>query len=319
MSDDDPPSQPSQPSPASGPGPITAIALGAGVLGAVQPKINAVLGERLDSSVLASLVNFSTALVGVAVLLALRPQTRRRLRSIRDWPVPRWTFTAGLGGVLVVLAGAIAVETIGVAVFSVAFFAGQISAGLLVDRLGVGAGGARPIAADRVQAALLAVAAVAVSQLGRTVGDVVPLLVLLVFAAGATSAFQSAFNGRIAAAVEDPFAPTALNVSIGLLALVIVVVVGATTSTLDPPTWPSEPWLYAGGFLGVSIVLALATASAALGVFRTTVAMLAAQLTSAFVVDAILTGDPPTAGAMAGAGLIFLAVLRLGRYRPRRA
>ena len=290
--------------------PITAIALAAGVVGAVQPKINAVLGERVGSSVLAALVNFGAAFVGVTILLALRPQTRRRLADIRRWPVPRWTLTAGLGGVLVVLAGAVAVETIGVAVFSVAFFAGQLSTGLLVDRLGVGSGGKRPIALARVQAAVLSIAAVAVSQIGRPVGELAPALVLLVVVAGATSAFQSAFNGRIGAAVEDPFAPTAVNVTLGLAALVLVVAGQAAAGRLDGPTWPSEPWLYVGGFLGVAIVLSLAIASAALGVLRATVAMLAAQLTTAFLVDWLVQGEAPTPGVLAGAALVFVAVVR---------
>src|SRR5687767_5741659 len=102
------------------------IALAAGVLGAIQPKINAALSLRVGSAIVASLVNFTAALAVVAVFLALRPGTRRALRELPSWPVPRWTLTAGLGGAVIVLAGALAVETIGVAIFSVAFFAGQI-------------------------------------------------------------------------------------------------------------------------------------------------------------------------------------------------
>ena len=297
--------------------PVTFVALGAGVIGAIQPKINAVLGERLDSSVLASLVNFAAAFIGVLVLLSFRPETRQRLGDVRSWPVPRWTLLAGLGGVLTVLAGAVAVETIGVAVFSVAFFGGQLTAGLLVDRLGVGAGGVRPIAAARVQAAVLAIAAVVVSQIGRPVGELAPALVAFVLFAGAASAFQSACNGRIADAVGDPFAPTAVNVTVGLSALAAVVAVQLAGGRLDAPTWPTEPWLYAGGFLGVTIVLSLAITSAALGVFRATVSMLAAQLTTAFVVDWVLQGEPPTVGVLAGAVLIVVAVARVARVARR--
>ena len=311
MNDGGPPDRPAATAP------ITAIALAAGVIGAVQPKINAVLGERVASSVLAALVNFGAAFVGVVLLLALRPQTRRRLTDIRAWPVPRWTLTAGLGGVFVVVAGAVAVETIGVAVFSVAFFAGQLSTGLLVDRLGVGAGGPQPIVAARVQGAVLALGAVAVSQVGRPVGELAPALVLLVVLAGATSAFQSAFNGRIATAVGDPFAPTAVNVTLGLCALVLVVGAQSAAGRLDAPAWPAEPWLYVGGFLGVAIVLSLAIASGALGVLRATVAMLAAQLTTAFVVDWLVQGEPPTAGVLAGAALVVVAVVLVARAARR--
>jgi bacterial/archaeal transporter family-2 protein len=297
-------------------GAATLIVLGAGVLGAIQPKLNASLSERLGAAVLASLVNFAAAFVGALAVLVVRPGTRRRLQDVRDWPVPWWTFTAGLGGVLVVVAGAVAVETIGVAVFSVAFFGGQITAGLLVDRLGVGAGGPRPIVAGRVAAAAVAIAAVVVAQLGRPVGEVAPALVLLVVAAGAASAFQSAFNGRIAHAVDDPFAPTTVNVTIGLVALVLLVGAVAAAGGLDRPSWPTaEPWLYAGGFLGVAIVLSLAIASAALGVLRATLSMLAAQLTAAFVVDAVLDGEAPTPGVLAGSALIVVAVVLVGRSR----
>ncbi len=289
------------------------IALAAGVCGAIQPKINAVLGSHVGSSLVASLVNFSVAFAFVLVALSLRPATRQRLAGLRTWPVPRWTLTAGLGGAVIVLAGAMAVETVGVAIFSVAFFAGQISFSLLVDGMGVGPGGKRPVTAARVQAVVLAIAAVVVSQLDRPVGEFAPGLVVFVVAAGAAFAFQSAFNGRITLAVGDPVAATALNVAVGTAALVVIVAVLAAAGRIDAPQWPTEPWLYTGGALGVTVVLSLAIAAAALGVLRATLAMLAAQLIGAFVVDWIVEHDPPTLGSLAGALLIVTAVALVGR------
>lgn len=302
------------PEPGSAPAtPVLAIAVVAGLLGAVQPRINAALGDRLGSALLASLVNFAAALVGVLLVLAVRPATRARLRSVPSWPVPRWAFLAGLGGVLIVLAGAVTVGTIGVAVFSVAFFGGQIAAGLLVDRLGLASGEPRPLTSRRVQAAVLAVMAVVVSQLGRPVGEVAPALVAFVVLAGAASAFQAACNGRIATGVGDPFAPTTVNVVVGFVALGAIAAVAAITGDGigEVARWPDEPWLYGGGFLGVGIVLALAIASGAVGVLRATLAMLAAQLVAAFVVDRIVDQEWPTAGSLAGAALVVGAVARL--------
>ncbi|MEY2434083.1 MAG: bacterial/archaeal transporter family-2 protein [Acidimicrobiaceae bacterium] len=289
------------------------VAIAAGVLGGIQPKINADLGERVGSTVIASLVNFMAALAIVVVVLSLRPDIRRRVRHLRSWPVPRWTLTAGLGGAIVVLAGALAVERIGVAIFSVAFFAGQISFGLLVDRFGIGPGGVRHVIAARAVAALIAIAAVAVSQIGRPVGEFAPALVLFVVAAGAASAFQSAFNARIATAVGDAFAATAVNVAVGFTALSASVAVLAAAGRLPTLHWPTEPWLYVGGILGVTIVLSLAVASAALGVLRATLAMLASQLTTAFVVDWAVENDAPTPGVIAGAAFIVVAVVLVGR------
>lgn len=294
-------------------GPAVSVALVAGVCGAVQPEINTVLGSRLGSSLVASLVNFTVAFVLVIVALSLRPATRQRLAELPTWPVPRWTLSAGLGGAVIVLAGVVAVETIGVAVFSVAFFAGQISCGLLVDRLGIAPGGTRPITPARVQAVVLAVAAVLLAQVGRPVGELAPALVAFVVAAGAASAFQSAFNGRIALAIGDPVAATAVNVTVGITALAAIT--GALTALghLDALRWPGQPWLYAGGALGVTVVLSLAIAAAALGVLRATLAMLAAQLIAAFLVDWTVQSEAPTTGVVAGAVLIVAAVALVGR------
>src|SRR5688572_30306417 len=103
------------------------VSVGAGLCGAVQPEINSNLGVRLDSTLLAALVNFGVALLAALVVVSQRSSTRRHLGSVRSWPVPWWTYLAGLGGVTVVLAGVITIETLGVAVFSVAFFAGQMT------------------------------------------------------------------------------------------------------------------------------------------------------------------------------------------------
>ena len=283
--------------------------------GAVQPKVNAVLSDRVGNALLASLVNFAVALLFVFLAVAMRPATRATLVAIRTWAVPRWTLSAGLGGAVIVLAGALAVETIGVAIFSVAFFAGQIAFGLLVDRLGVGPGGKRPITAPRIQAVVLAVVAVGIAQLGRPAGEIAPALVVLVVAAGASFSFQSAFNGRIALATGDAMSATAVNVAVGAVALSAVAGVLAAAGGLGTIEWPSEPWLYGGGALGVTVVLAVAVATAALGVLRATLAMLASQMIGAFVVDWVIGDAAPTAGVVAGAVLIVVAVGLVGRQQ----
>jgi len=293
------------------------ISLLAGVCGAIQPEINSELGSRVGSSLAASLVNFSVAFLAALALLSRRPATRRRLADIRSWPVPRWTFLAGLGGVTVVVSAVVTVERLGVAIFSIAFFAGQMSFGLVVDWLGITSGGRRPITTTRVGAAAMAIGAVVLAQIGQPAGDVELGAVLFVLAAGAASAFQSAFNGRIASTIGDALAPTVVNTFVGTLALVAILIGTAVTGSVGPLTWPREPWLYAGGLFGVTIVLSLAAASAAIGVLRTTVAMLAAQLITAFAVDWLVRGDAPTVGTITAAVVIVLAVLLVNRGTMR--
>ena len=296
--------------------PTVAIALAAGVFGAIQPEVNAALGSRLDSALLASLVNFGVALVVVLVAVSLRPATRSTLARLPTWPVPWWTLTAGIGGAIVVVAGAVAVGTIGVAIFSVAFFAGQITFGLVVDRLGVAPGGPRPITAARVQAMGLAVSAVVLAQLDRPMGEFAPALVAFAAAAGAAVALQSAFNGRIASATGDPIAATTVNVVVGTVTVGSLVGVLAVAGQLGAPHWPTEPWLYAGGALGATIVLSLAVATAALGVLRATLTMLGAQLIAAFLIDWAVRHEPPTPGVLAGGLLVVGAVALVGRRAP---
>ena len=291
------------------------MALVAGVSGAIQPKINAVLADRLGSALVASLINFVVAFAVTAVVVGFRPRTARRLRSLRTWPVPRWTFLAGIGGAIVVLAGAVAVDTIGVAIFSVAFFAGQIAFGLVVDRLGVSPGGKRPVTARRLEAVALAIAAIVLSQVGRSVGDLAPALVLFSAAAGAAVAFQSAFNGRITSTTGDPVAATAVNVTVGTVVLALVVVGVAVAGHLGPLDWPSDPWLYSGGAIGASIVLSLAFATAVLGVLHATLTMLGAQLVAALVVDWVVNEEPPTVGVLAGSVLVIAAMALVARDR----
>lgn len=298
----------------------TTLVLVAGVCGAIQPKVNAALGDRAGSGIVASLVNFAVALAVVAVAVAARPPTRGHLRHVTTWDVPRWTLTAGLLGVVVVLSGVLTVETIGVAVFSVAFFAGQITAGVLVDRLGISPGAAPDGDAAgtdrRLLAAGIAVVAVVVAQLGRDVGDLAPGLVAFAAAAGVAASLQAAFNGRITSTIDDPVAPTAVNVVTGTVALAAVVAtLAVATDELDALDWPGNPLLYTGGALGVTIVLALAVGAAALGVVRMTLTMLAAQLVAACGVDWIADKDAPTPGVVAGSALV-LAAVRLSRSRP---
>jgi transporter family-2 protein len=292
------------------PSPV-ALAMLAGLLGAVQPRVNTELGTRIGNDLVAATINFLVALVVISIVVALRPGTRRRLARLRDWEVPWWTWAGGLGGALVVLAGVVTVDTIGVATFSLAFFAGQVASGLAVDAFGLAPGGRRPATAARFVASALALAAVAISQLGRSGGEVEPALVAFVVVTGVAVSLQSAGNARMASVTGDAIAATAVNVVVGTVALCTIVAVGAIGGADRSLAWPGEPWLYLGGILGVGIVLSLAMSTAALGVLRATLAVVAAQLVAAFVVDAVVDGTSPRAGAIAGALVLVGAVALL--------
>ena len=159
-----------------------------------------------------------------------------------DWPTPWWTRAAGLGGAAVVLAGVVTVERLGVAVFSIAFFAGQMTFGLAVDRLGIAPGGRRPITRARVGVGR-ARDGRGGSGPGRAARrrGLAPAFVAFVVAAGAASALQSACNGRITSAIGDPVAATALNVAVGTACLVSIAGGLTLAGDVDSPNGPPSP------------------------------------------------------------------------------
>lgn len=291
------------------------IALGAGILGAVQPRINSTLADRAGSALVASWVNFAAAWLVIAMVVASRAHTRTALARIGTWGVGWWTYLAGLGGVFAVLAGALTANTLGIAIFSVAFFAGQLTSSLLVDRSGLRAGDHHAITAARAYGAGLAILAVVITQVGRPIGDIRPDMIGIVVAAGAGTSFQAAFNGRMATSSGDPFAATAVNVTGGLIALTAVTGSLLATGVLSAPRMPPEPLLYSGGILGVAIVASFAATTPLLGVLRATMGMLAGQLATALVIDWAWADLAPTPGVLAGAVLISLAVMLVGRTR----
>jgi bacterial/archaeal transporter family-2 protein len=74
------------------------------------------------------------------------------------------------------------------------------------------------------------------------------------------------------------------NFVVGTSALLIVVV---ATGEFSISSWPTTPWLYLGGPLGVVYILVGAATVRALGVLRFVLGAVAGQLLSAVVIDAV--------------------------------
>jgi len=154
---------------------------------------------------------------------------------------------------------------------------------------------------------VLGVGAVALAQLGRPVGELAVGLVLLCVLGGLAVATQSALNGRVAATV-GPAAGLAVNFAVSTV--VIGAVAALTGALASQPRWPGQWWLYAGGLLGVGIVLSLLVGVRAAGVLRTGLALVAGQLGGALLLDLVLPGGPGVRlPVLAGALLTLLAVV----------
>ena len=113
---------------------ILAICLGAGMLLAAQPAINAALARELSSGFAAAFVSLFVSTL-IALPFALRHSNSFRLESFAA--APAWVWLGGVAGAVFVTAGAFFVPRIGVAFFFSCIIAGQLLAAALIDHYGL--------------------------------------------------------------------------------------------------------------------------------------------------------------------------------------
>jgi transporter family-2 protein len=300
--------------------PALVAAVVSGALVAVQARVNAGLAERLDDPLLAAVISFLTGLVVVLAVVLARPTARAAWRRVSA--VPRWTRIGGLGGATLVAVGAYAAPRIGVALLTVGLVAGQTTGGLIVDKAGLGPGGAHALSVPRVGGAALCLVAVLVSVAGKGAGDGSPALLVAVVAAGFLIATQQALNGRVRRQTGDAGVATLVNFLVGTTALVLAYLLVGVVAGWQVDAWPGprDWWMYTGGPIGASFVAVAAVIVRTLGVLRLGLAVIAGQLVGAILLDVVTpAADHGVAAAtLVGAALTFVAVGISGlSMRPR--
>lgn len=277
-------------------GAAVAAAAAGGVLVSVQSRMNGEWSAITGQPIEAALWSFGSGLVLLTGLL-LVPGVRRGVGRIRDalaggrlrW----WQCLGGLGGAFFVATQTYAVPLVDVALFTVAAVAGTTASGLVVDRLGIGPAGVRPVHAGRVAAAALAVIGVAVAvsdRLGAVELALIP--VVLTLAAGAGTALQQGTNGRVNVASRHVLSTTWLNFVTGTTLLLALAVLELATGVFEPVRPTGVPWwAWLGGLCGIAFIAIAAWAVKHLGVLIYGLSLLTGQLGSAVVIDLL---DPVT-------------------------
>lgn len=288
-----------------------------GALVAAQSRINGELGDRLGeglrSGALAAAISFGSGFVVLTVLVLCRPKVRAGVKELRIGLSQRrirpYELLGGLCGAFFVATQGIAVGTIGVALFIVAFTAGQSASSLAVDHLGWSPHGRHRIAIPRVLAALLAVVAVLLTAGERLVAETDALIAayaLLAFVAGTLQAVQQALNGRVAA-IGGSWTTTWNNFVVGTIGLLVFLAISFTVDG-DLKPLPHTWWLYLGGLCGVGFIWIASWTVRLHGVLVLGLCMIAGQVVTAELIDVL--GEDSHVGAIGvvGGALTLLGV-----------
>lgn len=304
----------------NGLGAIFGFCIGAGV--AVQGRINGALGAELGDGVAAATISFGTGLLVLLVAFALSPSLRAGLGEVRtavsDGSVRPWHLLGGVCGAFFVASQGLTIAAIGVTAFTVAVVAGQLLSSLVVDRLGLAPNGRTPVTPWRLVAAVLGIAGVVLSAgggsapAGTATGVSDLLLIALPALAGIGLAWQQAVNGRVGA-VGGPFPATLINFTVGLIALCLFNLYTLFTDGL-PTRFPTAPWLYLGGVIGVAFIALAAITVGMIGVLLLGLTSVAGQLVAAMLLDAAAGRLSPT--AVASCVIVLAAVVLAARATP---
>lgn len=269
--------------------PLGLISL-AGVGLAIQSLANSALGMRWSNPYAAAVWSFVSGLVLITILALLSPAGRAGLvavvRKLRDRSLPIWQVLGGVAGATIVLAQALTVQYVGVALFTVAFVAGQISAGLIVDHRGLAPGDARAATRRRIGGAVIVIAAVVLMSADRLASGPEVLLALAPFASGMLVAVQQAGNARLRIAIGSALSATVVNFltgtcALGLVLLVNILLAGPPVLALSSGQW----WMLVGGVAGVVFIGLNVIVVGRLGVLLSSLGALFGQLVGALCID----------------------------------
>ena len=298
---------------------VFALLCGAGV--AVQSRINGELGQRLGDGFVAATISFGSGLLILIVALAVSPTGRRGLSrvgtALRTRALPWWYVLGGAAGAFLVLSQGLTAAVLGVALFTVAIVAGQTVSGLVLDRIGLGSGGRRPLTPARVTGASLALIAVTWAVSAQLTHSVPLWMLLLPLLAGLGIGWQQAVNGQVRVVASSALSATFINFVVGTTVLVVATVVHSSFAGW-PSSLPSEWWLYLGGAIGCVFIAGSSLLVRITGVLILGLATVAGQLLTALALDLALPSSAhPIAWTTVAGTLLALVAVAVASIRWR--
>lgn len=262
-----------------------------GGMTALQSRVNGRLAIDLENGILAGFVSNFSGWVILCLLVAAVPAYRegfsRTLKLIGQREIKVWEILGGLGGGFFLAAQGTGVPVIGIALFTVSFVAGQTTSSLLVDKLGISSSGKKPITVLRVFTAFSTLCGVIVAVAPKiSAGSFDIFYIVLALVIGVIVSFQQAINGRFNALTRQPAVTTWFNFAIGTALLVVFLAIKSLFGG-KVGEFPSNPFLYTGGLLGLTFIAISSYTIAELGVVNFIAFSVAGQLFTALLIDAV--------------------------------
>ncbi|MFI8876723.1 DMT family transporter [Streptomyces sp. NPDC055243] len=233
------------------------LAVFSGTLISLQARITGELAAGLGGDgFAAAVISFGSGFVVLTLGLLVLRKPRRGvglvLADVRARRLRWWQVLGGFGGAAFLLAQGLTVGALGVALFTVAIVAGQVTGGLLFDRMGLGPAGPQRPTRRRVVGAVLVLAAVGLSMADKLGGGFPYLMLLLPLVAGVCVSWQQAVNGHVKNAAGSAYAGTFFNFVAGTGALSVIFLVHAGRGASLPPAdravrlsrWPGRHLLH---------------------------------------------------------------------------
>lgn len=262
-----------------------------GVGVALQSRVNGQLGAELGDGFVAAFLSFGSGLLVVVIATLLSPAARRGVRrtfaAVREGEIPWWYLMGGAAGALFVLTQSLLVGLIGVALFTIGVVGGQMVSSVLIDRHGFGRMPAKAMTAARIAGAVLAVAGVVLAVSGQVTADVPWVLALAPFVCGLAVGFQQAANGQVRAVAGSALTASLGNFIVGATLLGLALLVHLLFVPW-PDAFPTSPYLYVGGLLGVAFIAVQVVVVRTTGVLVLGLAILSGQLAAAVLLDLVL-------------------------------
>lgn len=256
-----------------------------GLVLALQAPVNGALG-RFSGPLVAVLISF---MVGLVLLLVVSVVTGGIDRLASLGRVSPALLAGGLFGALYVTVAAWSVTRIGAGAVAAATVAGQMTSSLVIDHLDVLGVEGQVVGAGRALGAVLLVAGtVLVARragvpLGSSEGERTLLLTGAVFVAGLLVGVQHPLNSTLAETTGGVQAAL-VNFGIGSVVLAAVVVFSRTPGTIRGAL-RAPPWCFAGGPVGVIVVLASLGAVPLIGAAAIAAATVTGQLAGSVLLD----------------------------------